>query len=147
MSSAASAAASGDGAEAPMVGRPKANRGSAGKPGPGAPPVFFCYLLQSVNPDFPRSTYIGFTTDPRRRIRQHNGEIGNGAVKTARRRPWEMCCCVWGFPDKVRCRLWAGRTLCFGLGYTCGCGCLILSGRPECGSGFDFACGGIQMDA
>jgi len=32
---------------------------------------FHCYLLQSQDPKHKRSTYIGFTVDPGRRIRQH----------------------------------------------------------------------------
>eukprot|EP00441_Pelagodinium_beii_P023291 CAMPEP_0197676898 /NCGR_PEP_ID=MMETSP1338-20131121/87559_1 /TAXON_ID=43686 ORGANISM="Pelagodinium beii, Strain RCC1491" /NCGR_SAMPLE_ID=MMETSP1338 /ASSEMBLY_ACC=CAM_ASM_000754 /LENGTH=390 /DNA_ID=CAMNT_0043257647 /DNA_START=215 /DNA_END=1387 /DNA_ORIENTATION=- len=39
--------------------------------------------------------------DPRRRIRQHNGEITAGAWKTKRWRPWKMVVCVWGLPCKV----------------------------------------------
>ena len=58
-----------------------------------------CYLLQSVRNH--RRTYIGFTMDPRRRLRQHNGEIKGGARKTDRWKPWNMVLCVWGFPGKV----------------------------------------------
>lgn len=39
----------------------------------------FCYLLRSLNPANPMSTYVGFTVNPKRRIRQHNGEIKAGA--------------------------------------------------------------------
>lgn len=58
-----------------------------------------CYLLESVA--HTGRTYIGFTMDPRRRLRQHNGEISAGAWKTRRWRPWRMVLCVWGFPSKV----------------------------------------------
>jgi predicted GIY-YIG superfamily endonuclease len=65
-----------------------------------ARPHLYCYLLQS---DVPRSlrTYIGFTVDPSRRLRQHNGEIGSGARKTQKGRPWRMLCFVGGFPNKI----------------------------------------------
>ncbi|XP_028768877.1 structure-specific endonuclease subunit slx1 isoform X1 [Neltuma alba] len=62
---------------------------------------FACYLLVSLNPRFKGHTYIGFTVNPRRRIRQHNGEIGCGAWRTKRRRPWEMVLCIYGFPTNV----------------------------------------------
>jgi len=56
-----------------------------------------CYLLRSrLN----GRTYIGYTTDPLRRLRQHNGEICGGAKKTSRSRPWELVCVVRGFPDQ-----------------------------------------------
>eukprot|EP00435_Cladocopium_sp_Y103_P024035 s593_g5.t2 len=58
-----------------------------------------CYLLQSLTNN--RRTYIGFTMDPSRRLRQHNGEISAGANRTKRWRPWQMILCVWGFPSKV----------------------------------------------
>ncbi|CAM9091745.1 unnamed protein product [Ectocarpus sp. 4 AP-2014] len=61
---------------------------------------FHCYLLQSQDPKHKRSTYIGFTVDPGRRIRQHNGDINGGAFRTKRKRPWDMVAIVHGFPSK-----------------------------------------------
>lgn len=34
--------------------------------------------------------YVGCTTDPRRRLRQHNGEIVGGGKYTSKHRPWRM---------------------------------------------------------
>ena len=62
---------------------------------------FHCYLLRSLSPGHPGSTYIGFTVHPTRRIRQHNGEITAGAYRTKRHRPWEMACVIQGFPSKA----------------------------------------------
>ncbi|XP_058190608.1 uncharacterized protein LOC131307890 [Rhododendron vialii] len=62
---------------------------------------FACYLLTSLSPRHKGRTYIGFTVNPRRRIRQHNGEIGSGASRTKSRRPWEMVFCIYGFPTHV----------------------------------------------
>ena len=58
---------------------------------------YHVYLLQSISN--PRKTYIGYTVNPKRRIRQHNGEIEGGAWKTYRARPWKMICYITGFPD------------------------------------------------
>lgn len=58
-----------------------------------------CYLLRSVAPNARGATYVGFTKNPHRRIRQHNGEIKNGANRTCRRRPWQMVMFVSGFPS------------------------------------------------
>ncbi|KAF1317649.1 Giyyig catalytic domain containing protein, partial [Globisporangium splendens] len=64
-------------------------------------PFFACYLLTPVHaPQRLRCTYVGFTVAPTRRIRQHNGEIVNGAKRTRKYRPWEMVAIVHGFPSK-----------------------------------------------
>jgi len=59
------------------------------------------YLLRSEHPKYKGANYIGYTTNPRKRIRQHNGEISAGAYKTKHRRPWKMICFVYGFPNEV----------------------------------------------
>ncbi|KAK3267420.1 hypothetical protein CYMTET_24021 [Cymbomonas tetramitiformis] len=59
-------------------------------------------MLISINPTKRGRTYIGFTVNPERRIRQHNGEIANGAKQTQRLRPCEMVCLVHGFPTQVQ---------------------------------------------
>eukprot|EP01128_Nolandella_sp_AFSM9_P006380 TRINITY_DN3262_c0_g1_i1.p1 TRINITY_DN3262_c0_g1~~TRINITY_DN3262_c0_g1_i1.p1 ORF type:complete len:351 (-),score=27.15 TRINITY_DN3262_c0_g1_i1:152-1165(-) len=61
---------------------------------------YCCYLLTSLKERCKDHTYIGFTIDPRRRIRQHNGELVGGAKKTSRKRPWEMVLFVYGFPSQ-----------------------------------------------
>jgi len=60
---------------------------------------FHCYLLHSLA--HPLKTYIGFTTHPQRRIRQHNGELVNGARRTKSGRPWEYVAIVDGFQSKI----------------------------------------------
>lgn len=57
-----------------------------------------CYILRSQNSRHRNACYIGFTIDPLHRLKQHNGEITGGAVKTHSKRPWEMVLVVWGFP-------------------------------------------------
>ena len=58
----------------------------------------YCYLLQSLSNN--NRTYVGYTNDPPKRLRQHNGEIAGGAKYTRSYRPWRIICILEGFPDK-----------------------------------------------
>ena len=67
--------------------------------------MFLVYLLRNEN-----KSYIGYTNDFKRRLRQHNGEIKGGAKYTTRNKNdnnlWEPICIVNGFEDKceaMRC--------------------------------------------
>lgn len=62
---------------------------------------YYCYLLKSIKTRNSSSTYIGFTVDNNRRLRQHNGEITAGAKKTSKGRPWEHIAIISGFPNKI----------------------------------------------
>ena len=78
----------------------RATDGAAERPQrPEKPGLRCCYLLKSLGSR--GSTYIGFTVNPPRRVRQHNGEILGGAKHTRKHRPWEMVAFVHGFSSKV----------------------------------------------
>mgnify|MGYP001355883442 CR=1 FL=1 len=57
---------------------------------------YSCYLLKSETSN---RTYIGITTNLKKRLRQHNGEICGGAKYTRSYRPWKPVCLVYGFKD------------------------------------------------
>lgn len=59
-----------------------------------------CYLLKSLNSN---CTYVGSTTNLKRRIRQHNGEIKGGAKYTNKNRPWVVNLLIKGFKTKNHC--------------------------------------------
>ncbi|KDQ09537.1 hypothetical protein BOTBODRAFT_524952 [Botryobasidium botryosum FD-172 SS1] len=65
------------------------------------PPFYACYLLKSIRTPRASATYVGSTPNPPRRIRQHNGEISQGAWKTKHGQPWIMTMIVHGFPSKL----------------------------------------------
>ncbi|KAI0791500.1 hypothetical protein BC629DRAFT_366397 [Irpex lacteus] len=65
------------------------------------PSFYACYLLKSVKTPRATATYIGSTPNPPRRLRQHNGELTQGAWKTKHGRPWVMQMIVHGFPSKL----------------------------------------------
>lgn len=63
---------------------------------------WWVYVAQSLAPRFgrrgqplPGFHYVGASTDPPRRLRQHNGEIVGGGRYTAKHRPWVLRA-VWG---------------------------------------------------
>lgn len=53
---------------------------------------WWVYVIQSIKPR-PKGRagfhYVGCTTNPARRVRQHNGFIKGGGRYTAKHRPWE----------------------------------------------------------
>lgn len=78
--------------------------GSVRAPSAASATKFYgCYLLVSVSEQRTKGrTYIGFTVNPKRRIRQHNGELAMGACSTRSGRPWEMVLVVHGFSSKAK---------------------------------------------
>lgn len=51
--------------------------------------IYFVYLLRCAD----GSLYCGVTTQPSRRVRQHNGELSGGGRYTRSRRPVRLVAC------------------------------------------------------
>jgi len=64
-------------------------------------PKNYCYIL--VNAARTHS-YAGYTVNPARRLRQHNGEICGGAMYTKRTTPGQ-----WEFAMVIECGDWTKR--------------------------------------
>lgn len=58
-----------------------------GEPEPEAGSGWVVYVLVSADR---RRTYVGITTDPERRLAQHNGRAPGGARATRAGRPWRI---------------------------------------------------------
>ncbi|HEX9794403.1 MAG TPA: GIY-YIG nuclease family protein [Planctomycetota bacterium] len=56
------------------------------------------YVLESVQDG---STYVGSTTDPERRLAQHNGERAGGARRTRAGRPWRLAAIYGPFDGRA----------------------------------------------
>lgn len=58
-----------------------------------------CYIIANG-----RATYVGASSDPHRRLRQHNGEISGGARYTTSRKGdgWTHECIIRGFQTKIQ---------------------------------------------
>jgi len=65
---------------------------------------WYVYLLYSKRT---RRTYVGATTNPERRLRQHNGEIVGGAKSTRKGAgSWSLVCYLGDFKDRSTCYRW-----------------------------------------
>lgn len=69
-----------------------------GKEGEGNGGRFWVYVLESCAS--PHYSYVGFTVDRARRLRQHNGELASGGAKyTKMHRPWRMVMSITAAPS------------------------------------------------
>lgn len=59
---------------------------------------YWCYILYNTKEEYKGRTYVGFTVEPARRIRQHNRELVGGAKCTAQGAGgWEFLAILTGF--------------------------------------------------
>lgn len=63
----------------------------------------YCYILKNSHEEDKNRTYNGYTTNIKRRLRQHNGELKGGARYTKKYgdSTWEVYALIRGFPDKI----------------------------------------------
>lgn len=61
---------------------------------------YWCYILRNTKDEYKNYTYCGFTTNPKRRLRQHNEEIKGGAKATkGKGQSWEFMMLMTGFKN------------------------------------------------
>ncbi|XP_065196322.1 structure-specific endonuclease subunit SLX1 homolog [Sycon ciliatum] len=60
-----------------------------------------CYLLVATSARSKGRTYIGYTVNPTRRIKQHNSGSQYGGAKRTSGREWDMVLIVFGFPNNT----------------------------------------------
>lgn len=58
--------------------------------------AYWCYILRNTEEKYKNHSYYGFTTDPIKRLRQHNREIKGGA-KATKKGKWEFVMLMTGF--------------------------------------------------
>ena len=64
--------------------------------------MWYVYLISTGT-----RTYVGSTTDPDRRLRQHNGEIRGGARSTSRwKGKWKLIAYISGFSGRGEALRW-----------------------------------------
>ncbi len=63
--------------------------------------MWYCYIIKSIDPNYPNHSYNGSTNNIVRRLRQHNGEIKGGAIRTQIARPWKFYAILKGLPDHI----------------------------------------------
>ena len=61
---------------------------------------WFVYVLVSCHPVHEGRTYVGCSTNPRRRRDQHNGRTKGGAKATRGFRPWRLARIIGPFPKR-----------------------------------------------
>ena len=60
----------------------------------------FVYIIKGINTNNKIKYYIGYTNNPKRRIRQHNCELVGGA-KATKGFKWEYCGLIYNFRDNI----------------------------------------------
>lgn len=59
--------------------------------------MYYCYILQNTSEKYKNHTYVGYTVNFTRRLRQHNGEITGGAKATKNKGNWIFLFLITGF--------------------------------------------------
>lgn len=62
---------------------------------------WYCYIINSNNPNYKNKSYNGSTNNLVKRLRQHNGEISGGAFRTKIGQPWKYYCVLKGLPNHI----------------------------------------------